>query len=64
MIEVLSFVEEMVSLDEAGATCRDRLLGCEVVLSGSDRRETGGLRRADEELGGLGCTVLPPSQVD
>jgi hypothetical protein len=60
MIEVPSFVEAMVLVDDAGATGRDRLLGREVVLSGS-YRHIEGLRRADEELRGLGCTVPSPS---
>ncbi|MGD1154349.1 MAG: MazG nucleotide pyrophosphohydrolase domain-containing protein [Terriglobia bacterium] len=63
-IEVPSSVETMVLVNDAAATGPDRLLQCEVVLSGSYRRDTEGLRRVYEQLRDLGCTVLSPSRVD
>jgi len=56
--------ERTVSVDNVGTTARDRLREWEVVLSGSYRRDTEGLRRVYEELRDLGCTVLSPSRVD
>jgi NTP pyrophosphatase (non-canonical NTP hydrolase) len=48
----------------SAAPHQDQAPGCEVVLSGSYRRDVEGLRRVYEELRALGCTVLSPSRVD
>jgi len=45
-------------------THRERQPGCEVVVSGSFRRDIEGLRRTHEELQDLGCIVLSPTRVE
>src|SRR2546423_199643 len=52
--------ETSALVDDLGAQSRDRMPACEVVLSGSFRRDTEGLRRMYEELKDLGCAVLSP----
>jgi NTP pyrophosphatase (non-canonical NTP hydrolase) len=57
-------VEAIVLVDDAAPTGRASPPESEVVLSGSYRRDTEGLRRVYEQLRDLGCAVLSPSRVD
>jgi len=52
------------SSEEAHVINRERLIGFDVVLSGSYRRDSEGLKRAYEELRDLGCRVLSPSRME
>ncbi|MGB7721504.1 MAG: MazG nucleotide pyrophosphohydrolase domain-containing protein [Bryobacteraceae bacterium] len=50
-------------LTDNTAINRPRVPGCEVVLCGSFRQDTEGLKRAYEELLDVGCSVLSPTEV-
>src|SRR5262245_34754340 len=45
------------------ASANQSFPGCDVVLSGSFRRDIEGLRRIHEELQDLGCSILSPTKV-
>ena len=47
-----------------GERRREPVAGCEVVLSGSFRRDVEGLRKIHEELMDFGCRVLSPTRVE